>query len=432
MELADFSPAASLVPSSVVMSPVISSLSSLSTSTSTRQPSPTASSQIPSVLTTHLPQYTGPFRLTMQRRREAQHRLLKLNMSHTPPPLLLLLLTPPLLLMCPLPAPTYLLTLLLTHPILMRPALLTPPYPLTTTPPLDCPISTSLPSLLARTFVTTAAIRLPATVNLPDADLQEDAPSDQPTIAALSTLGIKVRDFFYERTLPSIAPFRVTSGPVWNQIRPGGTNKPRPLKRTRPDGVDLGYGFVMGVPRTRQEKRQRIPTVPVLSRLGPLEAGVLLNLDDEAALRAAVRDIFGEPYSQEYSQDPSAPLVETPLVIPSGPLPWVNDDLSTHSPPLVPTEPASVQISMANVRAHGFHGLSQRSFSPPLPLRPAREPTPEPRYHLRPRKAPASPACAGRRLAPRRNSCQRREVESSLARNKGRQIVKSSSRKRDD
>ncbi|KAJ7904018.1 hypothetical protein B0H13DRAFT_2334952 [Mycena leptocephala] len=47
MELADFSPAASLAPSSVVMSPVISSLSSLSTSTSTRQPSPTASSQIP-------------------------------------------------------------------------------------------------------------------------------------------------------------------------------------------------------------------------------------------------------------------------------------------------------------------------------------------------------------------------------------------------
>ncbi|KAJ7907612.1 hypothetical protein B0H13DRAFT_2332207 [Mycena leptocephala] len=74
MELAEFSPAASLAPSSVAMSPMISSLSSLSTSTSTRQPSPTASSQIPSVLTTRLPQYTGPFRLTMQRRREAQHR----------------------------------------------------------------------------------------------------------------------------------------------------------------------------------------------------------------------------------------------------------------------------------------------------------------------------------------------------------------------
>ncbi|KAJ7853109.1 hypothetical protein B0H13DRAFT_2359171 [Mycena leptocephala] len=74
MELADFSPAASLAPSSVVMSPVISSLSSLSTSTSTRRPSPTTSSQIPSVLTSHLPQYTGPFWLTMQRHREAQHR----------------------------------------------------------------------------------------------------------------------------------------------------------------------------------------------------------------------------------------------------------------------------------------------------------------------------------------------------------------------
>ncbi|KAJ7921317.1 hypothetical protein B0H13DRAFT_2318441 [Mycena leptocephala] len=80
MELADFSPAASLVPSSVAMSPMISSLSSLSTSTSTRQPSPTASSQIPSVLTTRLPQYTGPFQLTMQRRREAQHR----DAAHAP------------------------------------------------------------------------------------------------------------------------------------------------------------------------------------------------------------------------------------------------------------------------------------------------------------------------------------------------------------
>ncbi|KAJ7804431.1 hypothetical protein B0H14DRAFT_3486170 [Mycena olivaceomarginata] len=121
-----------------------------------------------------------------------------------------------------------------------------------------------------------------------------------------------------------------------------------------------------------------------------------------------------------YSQDPSAPLVT-----PNGSLQWVNDDLSTHSSPLVPTEPASVQISMVNVRAHGFHGLSQLSCSPPLPPLPAGEPTPEPRYHLRPRKAPASPACVGRRLAPRRNICRRREVKSSLARDKGQQIVKS-------
>ncbi|KAJ7490336.1 hypothetical protein B0H11DRAFT_2010102, partial [Mycena galericulata] len=286
------------------------------------------------------------------------------------------------------------------------------------------PSTSQLPS---RSAFSAFAFPATATPPPPPANTQDDdaddAPSDQPSVAALAALGIKVRDFFYESTLPPIAPFRrAPPAPVRQQVQPGGASlsgagtdppggiggarPPRPLKRTRRDGTeeaDLGYGFVMGVARARPEKVRRLGTEtagPRVVRRRERE-GALLSLDEEAALRTAAWDVFGgggdsqgtsqsqgysqsqsqsqghsqsQGYSQDYysqsqsqsqgnSQEPDTdtepePLIATPLVTPNGSLQWVDGDprvgsrcISDDSPPLVPTEPASVQTSTARVRS---------------------------------------------------------------------------------
>ncbi|KAJ7897446.1 hypothetical protein B0H13DRAFT_1884645 [Mycena leptocephala] len=103
--------------------------------------------------------------------------------------------------------------------------------------------------------------RLPQAVRL--------ATRDQPSLATLSAPGIKVHDFFYESILPPIAPFRPTPCPVRQQTRP------RPLQRTTPTLRILGMGSSRAF--------------PVYSRCSGERGGVLLNLEDEAALHAAVR-----------------------------------------------------------------------------------------------------------------------------------------------
>ncbi|KAJ7938884.1 hypothetical protein B0H13DRAFT_2301088 [Mycena leptocephala] len=103
---------------------------------------------------------------------------------------------------------------------------------------------------------------LPDDADYADAGTKDNTDTAQSSTVTLSTLGIKVRDFFYESTLSPIAPC-CAPGLVRHQISPSGTNKPRPLKRTQPDGTGLEYGFVMGVPRARPQKRQRTATLPV-------------------------------------------------------------------------------------------------------------------------------------------------------------------------
>ncbi|KAJ7933315.1 hypothetical protein B0H13DRAFT_1856337 [Mycena leptocephala] len=238
-------------------------------------------------------------------------------------------------------------------------------------------------------------------------DNSDDAARDQPSISTLAGLGIKVRDFFYESTLPPIVPFRTLRGPV----RGTHPNKPQPLKRSTEE-VDHGYGFVMGVPRVRPEKRRRTATGPALSEACGRDVGsgaALPNLDEEAALHAAVWDIFGGVDSEEsHSYSRSHALLETPIVTPNASLQWFGD---ARMPPLVPTEPASAQMSTALVPLLGLDGSSPLS-SPPRPARvvlsPSSEfnsqpspgtdngsrhhnvPTSTPRYHLPKRKTPGS------------------------------------------
>ncbi|KAJ7904769.1 hypothetical protein B0H14DRAFT_2664313 [Mycena olivaceomarginata] len=206
---------------------------------------------------------------------------------------------------------------------------------------------------------------------------------NQPSIAALAALGIKVRDFGYESTLPPVTKYvRRQPQTVRHHGQPFQQNG---LKRTRQDGTeveDLGYGFIMGVARRGPDEESRPPPrklqrteteaqLPQRTQasLLPRRENALLTLEEEAALRAAAYDVFGgsqpldsqsqpwsqsqsqgyaELYSQGYSQDMCTDGVPTPLLTPQGSLPRIGD---SDSPPLVPTEPVSEQPSTSRVRS---------------------------------------------------------------------------------
>ncbi|KAJ7044581.1 hypothetical protein C8F04DRAFT_1228393 [Mycena alexandri] len=344
---------------------------------------------------------------------------------------------------------------------------------------------------------------------------------DPPAVEALAAQGVKVRDFAYESKLPPIKPYvrrpiqpspRVfenavagpSSAPYGSQSQSQPHN-PRALKRTRRDGTeetDLGYGFVMGVARVapeegggRPRKLQRTTTDLSLpesqsqsrSQPPPRRENAVLNIDEEAALRAAAYDIFGgsqpdsqsqgywqqsqgyseqesqEYYSQSQSNSQDTEFVPTPFVTPNGSLQWIDGEgppnLRNKSPPLVPTEPVSLQCSTSTVRtappgsptpaplrraspfppqsaspttaptataaapataplARPHHDLLTRTLSSlstlssPLSEAPPssapipgpstsavlpRTPSPPPRYHLRKRAAPASPVRSPKR-----------------------------------
>ncbi|KAJ7368565.1 hypothetical protein DFH08DRAFT_947466 [Mycena albidolilacea] len=223
---------------------------------------------------------------------------------------------------------------------------------------------------------------------------------NQPSVAALAALGIKVRDFGYESTLPPVTKYvrrqpqtvRHHGQPFQQNAVAGPSSAPavrpptsRRLKRMRQDGTeveDLGYGFIMGVARRGPDEESRPPPrklqrteteaqLPqrMQASLPPRRGNALLSLEEEAALRAAAYDVFGgsqppdsqsqpwsqsqsqgyaELYSQGYSQDMCTDGVPTPLLTPQGSLPRIGD---SDSPPLVPTEPVSEQPSTSRVRS---------------------------------------------------------------------------------
>ncbi|KAH7916274.1 hypothetical protein BJ138DRAFT_1139973 [Hygrophoropsis aurantiaca] len=79
-------------------------------------------------------------------------------------------------------------------------------------------------------FIMTAASYPFNMTTIPPQGSQKTVPSQQPTPEVLAQLGIKVRDFAYESTLPPIAPIPR----VPRQMQPG----PRPLKRAQRDWDD--------------------------------------------------------------------------------------------------------------------------------------------------------------------------------------------------
>lgn len=167
----------------------------------------------------------------------------------------------------------------------------------------------------------------------------------QPSVAALTALGIKVRDFGYESKLLPIAPF------VRRQIQPG-ASVARALKRARHDGtaeLEHRYTPPMSLPPENDDGcARKLRRMEMVGTLPLRREGALLNLEPLMAQRIAL-DVFGESQSQGHSQESESQLprppypqgyshsisqdsgesIPTPPVTPNGSLQWTVPDSPT-------------------------------------------------------------------------------------------------------
>ncbi|KAF8165563.1 hypothetical protein B0H34DRAFT_793936 [Crassisporium funariophilum] len=191
--------------------------------------------------------------------------------------------------------------------------------------------------------------------------------SQQPSAATLGSMGIKVRDFAYESTLPPIRPiFRHP-----RQIQPG-VVRANPLKRERTETEDDEPFSQQSQEDSQRDatKLERTSTepaiVPTTGNAPPARMRAFVNLEDfenhdylhlssqksEAYLESPKNSQM--PPSTFDSQD-SAPHIHTPLVTPNGSLQWN----ITNIP--VPTSPLDAKHQDKLSTPNSQRGISQTS-----------------------------------------------------------------------
>jgi hypothetical protein len=154
--------------------------------------------------------------------------------------------------------------------------------------------------------------------------------SKQPDAATLAMLGIKVRDFAYESTLPPVKPVHLLP----RQIQPG----LRTLKRIRDGEVEdvfsqptAGSAEEGEGSSSKKSKLERTMTEPVLETgIPPTRARGFANLeeydpatDSQLIINSQQSDLgASQPPPLVFESQESEPYIDTPFVTPNGSLQW--------------------------------------------------------------------------------------------------------------
>ncbi|KAG5654615.1 hypothetical protein H0H81_011590 [Sphagnurus paluster] len=149
-------------------------------------------------------------------------------------------------------------------------------------------------------------------------------PQSQKHADTLAQLGIKVRDFAYESTLPPIPPYI-----RFRQVLPG----PTPLKRHN-DDPEAGPSSSKRSKLTREDTEPDIPQ-PTIGR-----ARGFTNLRDYEPEPSRSRPLSQQsnpitsqlPLRYLYSREPE-PYIDTPVVTPNGSLHWKHDAPASQPDP---------------------------------------------------------------------------------------------------
>ncbi|KAL4256806.1 hypothetical protein AB1N83_012570 [Pleurotus pulmonarius] len=273
----------------------------------------------------------------------------------------------------------------------------------------------------------TAQILLPESPSIPTTatparSRRQAQKFDQPTPEQLAKLGIKVRDFAYESTLPPIRAY------VPRQIQPS----------RLPTDLD-----VFGGPSDQRSVQRIIPPYPRHVRQPAYADLRALNVEASLGLvSSSQQSDYSAPSSSQpplsyYESQASEPYIRTPTVTPNGSLQWDIEDtsavpasqLEANAEPellsyadlgfrdpdetpeqlqrkasLVPTEPGSNFSSPLSSPPGSLPLITASSTTPAAPSSPAAAPvthqpppseqlpdTASPRYYLRKRPAPPSP-----------------------------------------
>ncbi|KAJ7284115.1 hypothetical protein C8J57DRAFT_1710371 [Mycena rebaudengoi] len=196
---------------------------------------------------------------------------------------------------------------------------------------------------------------------------KQEKHDEHPSREALVALGIRVRDFAYESTLPPIPPFRrqqIQPGAETQQVQPGG----EPRKRDRvvfdggePDADDPGSRPSVASSRLRRIQEQE-PGYDGLRRANVRKAvDVLLggSQPTDASQSQGYWQEYSQSQSQQYSQDDDGPLIATPLVTPNGSLQWGDDG---------PPRPTIPTLATTSALTRTLSSLSSPLSEPPSSL----------------------------------------------------------------
>lgn len=145
---------------------------------------------------------------------------------------------------------------------------------------------------------------------------QDRDPQWKTHVDAMAKLGIKVRDFAYESTLPKVRTIHTHV-----QVQPG------PMKRTRGEGEAKESSS-----SSKKAKLERMITEPDIQSINPpVRARGFANLDDyEPETESQLIGVSSQQSDWPSSQPPptyfdsqdSEPHIDTPLVTPNGSLQW--------------------------------------------------------------------------------------------------------------
>ncbi|KAF8969425.1 hypothetical protein BDZ97DRAFT_1795586 [Flammula alnicola] len=184
--------------------------------------------------------------------------------------------------------------------------------------------------------------------------------NQQPTAADLKKLGIKVRDFAYESTLPPVPT--VYCHP--RQIQPSVNRNPVQRQSTETDED----GAFSQQSQGGTKKPEKTPTEPALTPAPPARQGGFLNIEDYDRTNDNIIDSQKAPSFPEspvnsqvpptiFESQASEPTIKTPLVMPNGSLQWNILDISDIPPSQLDTESQAAVPEMFS--------YSQLGFSPP-------------------------------------------------------------------
>ena len=187
------------------------------------------------------------------------------------------------------------------------------------------------------------------------------AASEQPSVALLASLGIKVRDFAYESKLPPIQP--IYRHP--RQIQPAVVRTS--LKRQWAESGEDDDFFSQ--PESSQKRLERTSTEPAIPP-APDSTDIDDNLND--SLYAESQQPNNYPESQQlplstFESQESEPYVDTPLVTPKGSLHWPIADTSDNPASQLDAESQSTAREPASL---SLFKLPDTSFFPKPPATP--------------------------------------------------------------
>jgi hypothetical protein len=188
------------------------------------------------------------------------------------------------------------------------------------------------------------------------------AASEQPSVALLASLGIKVRDFAYESKLPPIQP--IYRHP--RQIQPAVVRTT--LKRQWAEsGEDDFFSQSGSQPETSQKRLERTSTEPAIP---PVPDST--DTDDYDSLYTDSQQPNNFPESQQmplsvFESQESEPYVDTPLVTPKGSLQWPVADTSDIPASQLDAESQSTALEPGS---HSLFTFSDPSIFPKIPPAP--------------------------------------------------------------